>query len=52
MAQLSESNIPFRERMVRISTSAAAGCEQAELVTDVEVALSVFDGLGYMVVQG
>lgn len=51
MAQLSESNIPFRERLVRISTSAAAGCEQAEL-TDVEVALSVFDGTYYRFVRG
>lgn len=39
--QLPESNISFSERMLRLRESIGAGCTRAELMTDLEVALSV-----------
>jgi hypothetical protein len=42
VTQLPESNIPPAERLIRIREAVAAGCDPAELYTDVEVCLSVF----------
>jgi hypothetical protein len=42
-AQLRESNIPFHERLVRLEVLIAAGCSRAELETDLQVALSLWD---------
>jgi hypothetical protein len=43
MQQLGFSDIPVSDRLVRIREGIAAGCTRAELITDVEVAISVLE---------
>lgn len=41
MIQLPESNLSFDERQLRIREAIGAGCTHAELMTDLEVAISI-----------
>jgi hypothetical protein len=43
MAQLPESNLSVRDRLVRIRDSVEVGCARWEVLGDLEVILSVID---------